>query len=180
MEEICQLDLDDIRRVSSDGGQKGDEDIWYINITDTGPADEGKPGSGKKSVKTKAGIRKVPLHPFLMGMDGSPVNLLEYAAALGKLAGRPSSFPCSRAARRGQPFRRRDQMVHPLPQGRCGVGGDKGENAAEVTFHSFRHTVITEAKVKDVDRRKVKQMVGHEAGLNEAADITTRYEGITP
>ena len=60
---------------------------------------------------------------------------------------------------------------------RCGVGAGKGERS-EVTFHCFRNTVITRTMIKDVDRKKLKQLIGHEA--HDPADITTRYEGAYP
>ena len=173
IEEICQLDLADIRRE-----ENGAESLWYLHITDTGSDEDGKAGK-TKSVKTKAGIRKVPLHPFLIGMNGSPVNILEYAERL-RARGETRLFPMlAGTTARGNVS---DAVTKWFTRYRreCGVGGVAGEYS-EVTFHSFRHTVITTAtKLKDVERRKVKQMVGHEAGLNDAADITTRYEDDYP
>jgi hypothetical protein len=51
----------------------------------------GKKGGRKKSVKTKAGNRIVPLHPFLIDPDG-PVNLLAYVEEM-KSEGRSRLFP---------------------------------------------------------------------------------------
>lgn len=164
IEEICQLELDDF---------KEEEGISYIHITS-----ESSTEARGKSVKTKAGIRKVPLHAFLLGQNGSPVNILEYVAAL-KERGETRLFPMLRPNKRG--------VVSDLVgkwftryRRKCGVGAGADDHS-NVTFHSFRHTVITTAtKIKEVERRKVKQMVGHEAGMNDAADITTRYEGDYP
>ncbi len=45
LNEICQLDIADVQR---------DGDTWFLNITDE--------GDDNKSVKSKAGKHKVPLH----------------------------------------------------------------------------------------------------------------------
>lgn len=180
IEEIRQLDLDDIRPGREEAGTRNNgEGIWYIHITDTGIDGTETSGQKTKSVKTKAGIRKVPLHPFLIGMNDSPVNLLKYAHRLRE-QGKTKLFPMLKGnTARGN---RSDAVTKWFTHYRrkCGIGGESG-NYSPVTFHSFRHTVITTAtKFKKVDRRKVKQMVGHEAGLNEGADITARYEGEYP
>lgn len=167
LEELCQLELNDIR-------QDPDSGLWCIHITDQGDPEE---GGRSKSVKTKAGRRIVPLHPFLTSPD-SPANVLAYAEAL-RDKGETRLFPMLKENSRGNVSDAVSKWFGHYRR-KCGVGAGKDE-LSEVSFHSFRHTVITTAtKYKEVDRRKVKQMVGHEAGLNEAADITTRYEGDYP
>ncbi len=69
LEEICQLDLDDIKKV--DG-------IWCMDIN----------SKGAKSVKTVAGERLVPLHPFLV----EDLKLINYVDLL-KETGIKSLFP---------------------------------------------------------------------------------------
>ena len=49
LNEICQLDIADVKQ---------DGDTWFLNITDE--------GDDTKSVKSKAGRRKVPLHSELI------------------------------------------------------------------------------------------------------------------
>ena len=174
IEELCQLELADIQfEAAAEGNGEG---IHYIHITDASN-NEGKETGSKKSVKTKAGIRKVPLHPFLMGQDGSPVSLLDYVSQL-RSKGETRLFPMLIPNSRGNYS---DAVTKWFTRYRrdCGIGGGKGE-CSDVTFHSFRHTVVTTSMIKDVDRRKVKQMVGHEDSLIDARDITARYEGDYP
>ncbi len=152
IEEICQLRLSDIRK---------DSGVWYFDINDEG---EGK------NVKTEAGKRVVPLHPYL-------INELGFLEFLGKLKkrGYKKLFPDLSPDVKGKyshavskwftRFRRKQN-----------VGAQEG--VSDVTFHSFRHTFITRAKLLDLPRYKVKEVVGHEQG--EFSDVTANYEGNYP
>ncbi|WP_415717306.1 DUF6538 domain-containing protein [Maridesulfovibrio sp.] len=152
IEEICQLRLSDIRQ---------DSGVWYFDINDEG---EGK------NVKTEAGKRVVPLHPYL-------INELGFLEFIGKLKkrGYKKLFPDLSPDVKGKyshavskwftRFRRKQN-----------VGAQEG--VSDVTFHSFRHTFITRAKLLDLPRYKVKEVVGHEQG--EFSDVTANYEGNYP
>jgi len=151
LEELSQLHLSDIRQEEGSGA-------WYLDIN----------AEGDKQVKTTAGSRKVPLHPGLIEL-----GLLERVTALTKkgevrlfphLTARASTGKVSGAA--GQWFTRHRR--------RCGVGAADGEKSPKV-FHSFRHTLITKGKYLGLDRRKIKELVGHEQG--EFGDVTGGYEG---
>ncbi|MDO9632261.1 MAG: site-specific integrase, partial [Humidesulfovibrio sp.] len=154
LEELCQLHLADIRQEDGSG-------VWFLDIND----------EGEKHLKSTAGRRMVPLHPALVEL-----GLLDRVKALQKkgevrlfpgLGIRASTGNLSGTA--GQWFTRYRRS--------CGVGGAGGEKSAKV-FHSFRHTLSTRAKFLGLDRRAVKELVGHEQG--EFSDVTGRYEGAFP
>jgi integrase len=154
LEELCQLHLADIRRESGSG-------VWFLDIND----------QGDKHLKTSAGRRMVPIHPALVEL-----GLLDRVKAL-RAKGKDRLFPGleirpstgNLSGRVGQWFTRYRRN--------CGVGGAGGEKSAKV-FHSFRHTLITRAKFLGLDRRAVKELVGHEK--DEFSDVTGRYEGAFP
>jgi len=154
LEELCQLHLADIRQEDGSG-------VWFLDIND----------QGDKHLKTSAGSRMVPIHPTLVDL-----GLLDRVKAL-RAKGESRMFPGlevrpstgNLSGRVGQWFTRYRRS--------CGVGGAGGEKSAKV-FHSFRHTLITRAKFLGLDRRAVKELVGHEQG--EFSDVTGGYEGTFP
>lgn len=154
LEELCQLHLEDIRQEDGSG-------VWFLDIND----------EGNKHLKSEAGKRKVPIHPALIEL-----GLLERVEAL-RVRGEARLFPGlgvrastgNMSGTAGHWFTRYRRS--------CGVGGADGEKSAQV-FHSFRHTVFTRAKHLGLDRRAVKEMLGHEQG--EFSDVTGRYEGAFP
>ena len=154
LEELCQLHLEDIRQEDGSGAR-------FLDIND----------EGSKHLKSEAGKRKVPIHPALIAL-GLP-DRVKSLQAKGKdrlfpgLGVRASTGNLSGTA--GHWFTRYRRS--------CGVGGADGEKSAKV-FHSFRHTVFTRAKHLGLDRRAVKEMLGHEQG--EFSDVTGRYEGAFP
>jgi integrase len=149
LEEICQLYVDDIREI--DGIM-----CFDINAEDD------------KDIKTEAGKRIVPIHPFLIEL-----GLLDRVAHLrdkgeGHLFHRETlGDPSGKLSTNISKFFTRFRRKH-------GVGGEIDETS-DVVFHSFRHSVITLGKHKRVDRRLVKEVVGHEEG--EFDDVTGGYEG---
>lgn len=152
IEEICQLHLTDVRLI---------DDVWCFDINN----------EGDKELKTEASKRRVPVHPFLI--ETGLLNRIEALRNCGEshLFSRASlshggTYASATASKWFTRYRRD-----------CGVGADAGE-ISSTTFHSFRHTFITWMKLNDIDRRKVKEVVGHEAG--EFADVTGDYEGQYP
>ena len=146
-EELAQLYTSDIKQI---GG------VWVIDINEI----------GDKRVKTKAGRRRVPLHPFIISLDF--LEFVEWAKRqkgeqlFKELKIRKSSGNRSGAV--SQWFTRYRRT--------CGVGAMDG--VSSLTFHSFRHTVITWCKHHDINRDKYKEVVGHERG--EVRDVTSGYE----
>ena len=154
LEEICQLHLSDI--VKEDG-------VLCFSIN------EENGGSGYvKHVKSSAGIRKIPVHPYLWEKIG-----------LGKFA----SFRWEQTKKENH----RSTLLFPDLQERVntvnhatvklgsalthwftryrrsvGVGGQHGETSTKA-FHSFRHTVIEYLhKEARVDLSMLQSVVGHE------------------
>ena len=144
LEELCQLTLDDIRL--------SDDNVWCLDIN---PGDD-----GDKDIKTEAGIRQVPIHPFLLD-DLGLVRRVEYLKDKDKtnrlfpeLKLRSSTGKWSDAASGWfTRFRRK-----------CGVGAADGAYS-NVVFHSFRHYFITQCKMKQLDQRMIAETVGHESEL---------------
>jgi integrase len=136
--EIAQLHLDDI---------KCDEDgIWIIDVN----------AKGKKKVKTKAGIRKVPIHPFI-------VNELKLPEYVEKLKGRGEKrlFPELKKSRDGY-AKSVSQWFNLRYKVRCGIKEDSDGRMKD--FHSFRTTIINHLQRKKVPFDMLKQLVGHSKG----------------
>ena len=169
LEEICQLHLSDIVKV--DG-------VLCFSIN------EESGGSGYvKHVKSSAGIRKVPVHPYLWEKIG-----------LGKFA----SFRWEQTKKE----KHRSALLFPDLQERVntvnhatvklgsalthwftryrrsvGVGGQHGETSTKA-FHSFRHTVIEYLhKEARVDLSMLQSMVGYEM---IDMGVTENYAGDWP
>jgi len=152
LEEICQLYVDDIREI--DGIM-----CFDINAEDD------------KDIKTEAGKRIVPIHPFLI-----EIGLLDRVAHL-RANGEQHLFHRSTLSQAGGKLSTNISKAFTYFRRKYGVGGETDETS-EVVFHSFRHSVITLGKHKRVDRRLVKEVVGHEE--DEFDDVTGGYEGSDP
>jgi integrase len=146
LEEICQLDLDDIME------RRG---VWGIDINE----------NGDKRVKTKAGIRFVPLHPFLV----NDLRFLQYVEHL-RSKGQTRLFPELKKCRDGYSH----SVSHWFARyrKRCGVT-DEGK-----VFHSFRHTFIDTLKQNPqvTDSHMIAELVGHEVGSITTGRYGKRYQ----
>lgn len=159
IEELCQLYLDDIQ--AHPDTAEG-ETIWVLNIHE----DKAR---GQK-VKTRAGNRLVPLHPFL-AHDLGFLRFVERLKAAGEvrlfpdLSVKSTSGKSSDAASKWfTRFRRK-----------CNVG-EGADTRSSLTFHSFRHTLATFCKEHRLSREVVKEVIGHTDPADQT-DITVRYEG---
>lgn len=171
LEEICQLCLSDIQTV--DG-------VRCFSINDEGDI---------KHVKTFAGKRLVPVHPFLwdkLNLKG----LYEERMGIAKVTGEDPhatllfSDMHERATRLRagkQDFR---QLCAPaskwftLFRRARGIGAEQGEKSNQV-FHSFRHTLVTYLhKEARADLSMIKAVVGHVEG--QEMGITAQYAGEWP
>ncbi|MBU1228633.1 MAG: site-specific integrase [Proteobacteria bacterium] len=143
LEEICQLRLEHIKQV--DG-------IWCLDITETLDAT----GEVDTSVKTEAGIRMVPLHPFLV--DG--LHFPAYVKSL-KRQGHERLFPMLKKTRETN-----FTYSHPVSKWfglhlkKLGLGTTPGEG--KKVFHSFRHTLIHTARTLGIPDPLIAETVGHE------------------
>ena len=169
LEEICQLHLSDI--VKEDG-------VLCFSINE-----ENGGSRYVKHVKSSAGIRKIPVHPYLWEKIG-----------LGKFA----SFRWEQTKKENH----RSTLLFPDLQERVntvnhatvklgsalthwftryrrsvGVGGQHGETSTKA-FHSFRHTVIEYLhKEARVDLSMLQSVVGHEM---IDMGVTENYAGDWP
>lgn len=154
LEEICQLHLSDIREI---------EGVWCFSVNE-----ENAQSTFAKHVKSAAGIRNVPIHPWLWHEAGLKDFLeLRWQAIPHREWAATMLFPDmqERAAvvdlgttKLGASvtkwFTRYRRSV--------GIGGVEGE-ASPKTFHSFRHTVIEYLhKQARVDLSMLQAVVGHE------------------
>ncbi len=135
LEELCQLHLEDI--CQKDG-------VWVIDINH----------KGEKRIKTEAGERFVPLHPFLE----HELKLPRYAEHL-KDGGHTRLFPELKQLRDG--YGAAASKWFARYRKALGVTGDKKKKV----FHSFRHTFLNSLKHNyDIDRDMIKKLGGHEGG----------------
>jgi integrase len=130
IEEICQLHLDDIKQ---------EEGVWVFDITY---------GDGKK-VKTEAGERFVPIHPFLL----NDLKIVQYVESL-RQKGETRLFPELTLQRDG--YSQRVSKWFGRYKRECGIRSSKK------VFHSFRHTLIDALKQNgDFNPIMHKELVGH-------------------
>jgi integrase len=145
--EIVQLAIENV--VKEDG-------IWVLVITDTGDEQE---------VKSRAGIRKVPISRKLID-----VGLIEYAQALRDM-GQTRLFgdlPSGSLTRQRNRLSRWFNAKYKLD---CGIRNDP--TGARKVFHSFRHTAITKVMTEGVPIAHCQQVFGHEKTMmGETATYT--------
>ncbi len=130
--EICQLRTADLQREGK---------IWFFNVTEEGES---------QSVKTPAGIRRVPVHSALVDC-----GMLKYAAGLptgqlfpGLKPGGPDGKLSWYVSRRYTAYRRNLRV-----------------DRARLSFHSFRKTASTALDNAGVPQADVAALIGHERGF---------------
>lgn len=154
LEEICQLHLSDIREI---------EGVRCFSINE-----DNAQSAFAKHVKSVAGIRNVPIHPWLWHEAGlkdflelrwQSVPQHEWSTAMlfpdmQERALKVDFNVTKLGASVTKWFTRYRRSV--------GIGGQEGEASAK-TFHSFRHTVIEYLhKQARVDLSMLQAVVGHE------------------
>lgn len=128
LEELCQLHKEDVRQIG---------DLWCLDLD--------KRFEGQ-TIKTEAGIRAIPLHPFIT----EELHFLAYVSR----------------QRKGQLW----PELNRTAKGRYGasVGNWFGREKTKLgmgqerNFHSFRRTFMNYTKQHSLDTPKVKEIVGHE------------------
>jgi len=130
LNEICQLDIADVKQ---------DGDTWFLNITDE--------GDDTKSVKSKAGRRKVPLHSELIRLGF--LDFVESRRNGTRL------FPDYSYSANGGYGRNLGRWCNESFLPKLGI------KQPGLVFHSLRHTVVTRLSQADVPEPVVQCIVGH-------------------
>lgn len=136
LNEIAQLHLEDIRQI--DG-------IWCFDINQ-------KPGTLKK-LKNAASKRIVPVHPRLI-----EYGFLDYFERMKARKGNDRLFPQFSYSKSDGYGRNLGRWVNEslLP--------DLGIKTDQLTFHSFRHTMVGKLGAADVSQAHIMAIIGHEPG----------------
>lgn len=133
--ELAQLRVEDIQKV---------DEIWIIDINES--EEDGK------SVKSKAGIRKVPLHDKLIEL-----GFLDYVK---KRKARKDTRLFLEEERNSQgKFDSYGKRFHTF---RKSVGVEK-QDGKRLDFHSFRHTVRTKLAESGTEEYLIDDIIGHES-----------------
>lgn len=136
LNEIAQLHLEDVRQI--DG-------IWCFDINQ-------KPGTLKK-LKNAASKRIVPVHPRLI-----EYGFLDYFERMKARKANDRLFPQFSHSKSDGYGRNLGRWVNEslLP--------DLGLKTAQLTFHSFRHTMVGKLGAADVSQAHIMAIIGHEPG----------------
>ena len=146
LEELSQLHLADIRQ---------EEDVWVIDINN----------EGEKSLKTKASLRKVPIHPFLL----NDLRLVDYVNSL-RAKGEVRLFPELKKRRDG--YGQTVSKWFARYKERCGLV----ETGKKKDFHSFRHTFTNALKQnREVEPVLISELVGHHVDSMTMGRYGKRY-----
>lgn len=145
--ELCQLEVNDI--IEQDG-------LYAISINSN---------NGKK-VKTKSGIRLIPIHKKLIQL-----GFIDYLNRI-KTLNNTKLFPPLKPDRDGDCSRKVSRFFNSSykssTNGLVGYAGiTKSTSEGVKVFHSLRHTFINQWKQQQLDPMLVKQIVGH-----ASSDIT--------
>lgn len=143
--EIAQLLVSDVK--------KSDEGIWYFDINDE--------DAKKKSVKTSAAVRKVPIHKALLEH-----GFLEFHAKVVK-SETESLWPDLKLGER-QPGRYVSQYWRNLRDKHKILSSPKEGNRQKV-FHSLRRFFINEALKAENELQNIQALVGHEPSMGVTA-----------
>ncbi|SEP27327.1 Site-specific recombinase XerD [Salinihabitans flavidus] len=130
LNEICQLDIADVQQ---------DGDTWFLNITDE--------GDGNKSVKSKAGRRKVPLHSELIRLG--------FLCFVDSRRHGTRLFPDYSYSANGGYGRNLGRWCNKSFLPKLGI------KQSGLVYHSFRHTMVTRLSQMDVPEPIVQSIVGH-------------------
>ncbi len=138
IEEICQLHLDDL--IEEDG-------IWCFDFNQ----------QRNKSIKTSAGIRKVPIHPFLL----NELNILGYVEQLQQ-KGATRLFPELSNNKKTKKYS--DSVSKWFTRYRREQGVEPTSPKERKVFHSFRNTFISRCYELNLPEDKIQDVVGHAHG----------------
>lgn len=136
LNEVAQLHLEDVKQV--DG-------IWCFDFNQ-------KPGTLKK-LKNAASRRVIPVHPKLL-----EYGFLDFLTTMKARTGNERLFPDFSYSKSDGYGRNLGRWVNEslLP--------DLGIKSKQLTFHSFRHTMIRKLIAADIPQAHIMAIVGHEPG----------------
>ncbi|MGP8261418.1 MAG: site-specific integrase [Rhodoblastus sp.] len=172
VEEIGQIPLSDILE------EAGITYFWFREDEDDDADQPRRQRRGRrksqeeKSIKSKAGRRRVPVHPALIEL-----GFLEYLAAR-RAAGDKMLFP------QLEPYRGRYTKNWSRWWGRYQDRHITDDEA--FVFHSFRHSFIGRMRAAEIPLEYMKGIVGHARELDEprekhiASDVTEGYGDASP
>ncbi|WJY21727.1 site-specific integrase [Fontisubflavum oceani] len=145
LNEICQLDIADVKQ---------DGDTWFLNITDE--------GDDTKSVKSKAGRRKVPLHSELIR-----IGFLEFVDCRRNGT---RLFPDYSYSANGGYGRNLGRWCNESFLPKLGI------KQPGLVFHSLRHTVVTRLGQANVPEPIIQCIVGHaRSGVTQEVYLREGY-----
>jgi len=136
LNEVAQLHLDDLRQAN---------DIWCFDINQ-------KQGTTKR-LKNAASQRVVPIHPRLLDY-----GLMDYFERMNAICGNTRLFPQLTYSKSDGYGRNLGRWVNERLLPELGIKTD------QLTFHSFRHTMIGKLAAADVSQEHIKAIVGHNQG----------------
>lgn len=143
--EICQMEVED---VSKEG------DVWHFIIRESHEEDDGtEEKTKKKTLKTSAAKRRVPIHPTLIELGF--LSYVESRKSTGENRLWKHLIPTKRGSRRN------------FSNWWNGQRHGSGFNRTYITknpkkvFHSFRHNAGDQLKQKMVDQRVADEILGH-------------------
>ena len=145
LNEICQLDIADVQQ---------DGDTWFLNITDE--------GDDTKSVKSKAGRRKVPLHSELIRL-----GFLDFVESrrIGTRLFPDYSYSANGGYGRNLGRWCNESFLPKLVIKQPGL-----------VFHSLRHTVVTRLGQANVPEPIIQCIVGHaRSGVTQEVYLREGY-----
>lgn len=152
LEEVCQLQLSDIRQ---------EDGVWVFDIND----------EGDKSVKTLSSKRLIPIHPTLI-----EVGLLDRVKAL-ETKRQKALFPkLNRIKSNGKLGNAVSKSFCNLRDA-VGIPARSPKTGDAKNFHSFRHTFASRCQEQRLPRDLYKRILGHET--HAGSDVTNVYEHAT-
>lgn len=145
LNEICQLNIADVKQYG---------DTWFLNITDE--------GDDTKTVKSKAGRRKVPLHSELIRL-----GFLDF---VDSRRNRARLFPDYSYSANGGYGRNLGRWCNESFLPKLGI------KQPGLVFHSLRHSVITRLGQADVPEPIIQCVVGHaRSGVTQEVYLREGY-----
>ncbi|MBO9399747.1 site-specific integrase [Shimia sp. R9_3] len=133
LNEVCQLDIDDIKRV---------DDVWIFDFTDS--------GHELKRLKTSAAQRRVPIHSELLRLGLLKLVETRQAHSHNRLF---PDFKYTEKAGYG------DQLSKWFNRT---FTADLGIKSEAHVFHGLRHTFATRLAQSDVETERIQFIIGHE------------------